>query len=135
MSMTDTIDKTQNRVGPVWLTAGTKHYNLYSLMFVAFFSIGLTSFINTFQGYILIENLQIPEGDRGSVTSYLSLLQEVIMIALLGPVGAFADKIGRKPIITAGFLLIAFGFFVYSSNIIQATFNSCETAISTIQQN
>ena len=48
------IDTSQQKVGPVWLTRGTSRYNLYSLLLVAFFSIGLTSFINTFQGYILI---------------------------------------------------------------------------------
>ena len=113
MSTTDAIDRTQQRVGPVWLTKGTSRYNLYSLLVVAFFSIGLTSFINTFQGYILTEHLNIDSEMQGSVTSYLSILQEIMMICLLGPMGALSDKIGRRPIMVAGYCLLALGFFLY----------------------
>ena len=35
------------------------------------------------------------------------------MIALLGPIGALADKIGRRPIYVAGFCLIATGYVLY----------------------
>lgn len=113
------IDRTGKNIGPLWLVPGVSYLNAYTLLFAAFVSIGLNSFLNAFQPYILTEHLGIPAGtefepgEQGRVTSVLGIIQEIMMISLLGPIGALADKIGRRPIYVAGFCLIATGYVLY----------------------
>ncbi len=113
------IDRSGNKLGPIWLVPGISYLNVYTLLFAAFVSIGLNSFLNAFQPYILTEHLNISAGtdlvpgEQGRVTSILSVIQEIMMISLLGPIGALADKIGRRPIFVAGFCLIAIGYVLY----------------------
>ena len=118
-SISAPIDPSGLKFGPIWLTPGVTFINAWTLLLVAFFSIGLTSFINVFQPYILTEHLGIPRGsllepgEQGQVTALLSLTQEVIMLSLLIPIGMAADKIGRRTIFALGFFLLAVGFTLY----------------------
>ena len=50
---------------------------------------------------------------QGQVTGKLSALQEVVLILSLGPIGAIADRIGRKPVYVFGLLATALGFALY----------------------
>jgi len=113
MSKIGVIDRSGEKVGPIWLVPGISKINIYSLLLVCFFSIGLNSFINIFQPYILSENLLLDIGVQGRVTSLMSGIQEVIAILFLAPIGALADKIGRRPVFATGFILIGTGFFLY----------------------
>ena len=113
------IDRTGNKLGPIWLVPGISYLNVYTLLFASFASIGLNSFLNAFQPYILTEHLnivagtQFEPGEQGRVTSLLGTIQEIMMILLLAPIGALADKIGRRPIYVAGFCFIALGYVLY----------------------
>ena len=107
------IDRSGQKVGPIWLVPGVSQVNLFSLLFVAFLSIGLTSFINIFQPYILSEHLMLDESSQGVFTSRMSLVQEIMAILLFSPIGALADKIGRRTIFAFGFSMMALGFFLY----------------------
>ena len=107
------IDQSGQKVGPIWLVPGISKVNLFSLLFVAFLSIGLTSFINIFQPYILSQHLMLDESSQGVFTSRMSLVQEIMAILLFSPIGALADKIGRRAIFAFGFSMMALGFFLY----------------------
>ena len=63
------IDRTGNNIGPIWLVPGVSYLNVYTLLFAAFVSIGLNSFLNAFQPYILEVNLQIPAGTASRARS------------------------------------------------------------------
>jgi MFS family permease len=85
---------------------------------VAFFLVGilgLTSFvfINVAQPYILEQHLGVPRSKQGSLSGSLMFLQEVIVLALIGALGAIADKIGRRPVFSIGFVFVALGLFLY----------------------
>jgi MFS family permease len=58
------------------------------------------------QPYLLTENLGIPADEQGRATSILALPYELAFMIMVGPLGALADRIGRRPIYVAGFLWV-----------------------------
>ncbi|MDH3976958.1 MAG: MFS transporter, partial [Gammaproteobacteria bacterium] len=69
--------------------------------------------INFIQPYILTAMLNLPSDQYGSTSGNLAVLHELIMILLTGPAGALADRIGRRRVLTAGYLIVAVGLAVY----------------------
>jgi len=61
----------------------------------------------------LLHLMGIPAEEQGSLTGMLAATQEVILIALLGFVGAVSDKVGRKAVYVFGFLATSLGFYLY----------------------
>ena len=55
----------------------------------------------------------IDRADQATLTGYLSAMQEVILIVMLGLMGAMADRYGRKPVYVFGLLATAVGFALY----------------------
>jgi MFS family permease len=102
-------------VWPVWLAPGIGKRNLFALYYAAFVMVGFLSLINVLQPYILIEHLNIPAGEEGSLTGVISFITESIMISLGFLVGAFSDRTGRNIVFTIGFLVLAAGFAVYAN--------------------
>ncbi|TXS96417.1 MFS transporter [Parahaliea maris] len=50
---------------------------------------------------------------QATITGMLGALQEIVLILLLAPVGAIADRIGRRPVYVFGMLVTAIGFALY----------------------
>jgi len=69
--------------------------------------------INFFQPYILTEMLGIPQEEQGVISANLAVLHELVMIVLVGPFGALADKIGRRVLFALGYFVTAAGLMVY----------------------
>jgi MFS family permease len=113
---------TQNfrRALGVELSAGTRPLHLWAYLLVAFVSSAYAGAMATLQPGLLAV-IGIKTQDQGLVTGVLSALQEVILILTLGPIGALADKIGRRPIYVFGLLMTALGFTLYpfASNVTQ----------------
>ncbi|MFV8819179.1 MFS transporter [Haliea sp. E17] len=61
----------------------------------------------------LLQVIGIPAVEQATLTGYLSALQEVVMILLMGPAGALADRYGRRPVYIFGMLVTATGFALY----------------------
>ena len=61
----------------------------------------------------LLQVMSIEQADQAVLTGYLSAMQEVILIALLGFVGVIADRYGRKPVYVFGLLATSLGFTLY----------------------
>ncbi|MCC5793498.1 MAG: MFS transporter [Chromatiales bacterium] len=95
------------KLGPIWLMPGITQRNALAYFLAAFFTIGTLAFVSNMQPYLLTENLGIPADERGRATSLLAIPYEIVFLALIGPLGALADRIGRRPIFVAGFLLVA----------------------------
>lgn len=80
------------------------HFLLASLI-----AIMLASFLPQMQAYLLTEFLQLPEAQHGRVSGLLNFGQEIVIILVVALVGPLSDKIGRKPLMAGGFLIMALG--------------------------
>ena len=97
----------------LWMMPGVSRLNVYTLLFGSFFGIAMMSFINASQPYLFTEILKIPESEQGSLAGDMTFYQEIVIILTIGLIGALSDKVGRKPIYGAAFLLIALGYILY----------------------
>ena len=94
------------KLGPIWLNPGISKRNALTYFYAAFFTIGMVAFLSFMQPYLLTENLKIPADEQGRATSLLALPYEFAYLLMVGPLGALADRIGRRPIYVTGFLWI-----------------------------
>lgn len=105
------------RFGPkrlnLWIAPGVSRLNMYTLLFGSFFGIAMMGFINASQPYLFTEVLNIPLDEQGPLAGNLTFVAELVVILTIGLVGALSDKIGRKPIWVAAFLLFGIGYFLY----------------------
>jgi MFS family permease len=101
------------RIGPFQLAPGVRRSHFWTLLYSSFITIGMLAGINLLQGYVLTEHLQVPPLEQGTVSGNLAFWQEIIAILLIAPCGVLADRIGRRPVMVAGMLIIAIGFALY----------------------
>ena len=103
----------ENRFGPVRLAPGYTAMNAGTYLLSACITIGMFAFIVFIQPYLINANLNVPAGEQGRLVGSLGFWGEFVSLALVAPIGALADKIGRRPVYAAGFLWLAAAFFVY----------------------
>lgn len=87
--------------------------NALSYLYAAFFTVGLFAFTSYFQPYLLNVNLALPEEVQGRTQSAINFANELLALLLVAPIGALADKVGRRPVYACGFLWLAAGFTLY----------------------
>ncbi|MGI9309639.1 MAG: MFS transporter, partial [Gammaproteobacteria bacterium] len=104
-----TIDDSQKKLGPIWLSPGVLPRHVLTLFYSAMFSIVFITFLNLVHPYVLHEHLGMPTEQQGNFTGNLYVVLELITIVFAIPLGVLSDRIGRRPIYTAGFLLLAIG--------------------------
>lgn len=101
------------RIGPLQMRLDVRHRHVYTLFFVSFFSIAMMNSVGIMQAYLFNEMLGIPANEQGSLTGTLLVVQELVVILLVGMAGAVSDRIGRPPVFATGFLLLALGYCLY----------------------
>jgi len=101
------------KLGYIWLQPGVSRLNGLTLLYVLFVSIGLLVFLNFQQPYVLEVMLGIPPERHGRVVGQMALVHELVLIALVGPFGAMADRIGRRKVLALGYLVMAAGYMAY----------------------
>ena len=101
------------KFGPLWLAPGVSRGNMTALLVGSFFTIGLMTTIGHSQAYIFTQHLGIPLDEQGGVAGTLTFYNELVILALVGGLGALSDRIGRRRIYAAGFLIIALGYVLY----------------------
>jgi MFS family permease len=106
-------DPNGTKLGYIWLQPGVTRLNGWTLLYVLFISIGLLVFLNFQQPYVLEVMLGIPESEHGRVIAKMGLVHELVLISLVGPFGALADRIGRRPVLAFGYLMITAGYMAY----------------------
>jgi len=87
--------------------------NVAAVLFGSFSTIALIVIMGLLQPYILNEILHTPTEAQGGVTGRLALLQEIITIALVGFMGAWSDRVGRRRVYVLGLTMLGLGYFVY----------------------
>lgn len=102
-----------SRLGPVHLQPGVSRGHAMTLLFAAFLSIGLLTFFKTMQPYLFNVTLHVPASEQGRITGILEFLQEIVVLLSIGPFGALADRIGRRPVYAAGFVLMGVGYALF----------------------
>lgn len=101
------------KLGYIWLQPGVSRLNGWTLLYVLFISIGLLVFLNFQQPYVLEVMLGIPKEEHGRVIAKMGLVHEIVLISLVGPFGALSDRIGRRPVLAFGYLMITAGYIAY----------------------
>ena len=107
-------DTATARLGPIRLQPGVSVGNGMTLLYAAFFSVCLLAFINFSQPYLLRVNLGVNPGEEGSLTAFLTVSQEIVVLLLVAPFGALSDRIGRRSVYVAGFVVIGLGYLLCS---------------------
>ncbi len=94
------------------LSEGVRRRHLLAYFCAAFISSSYAGALAMLQPGLL-QVMSIDRAQQATLTGYLSALQEVILIVLLGVMGALADRYGRKPVYIFGLLTTAIGFTLY----------------------
>lgn len=101
------IDRSQRRLGPIWLTPGIKPTNVLALFFAGMMTIVFVTGIGVLTPYLLVEHIKMPTSQQGNFIGTLTVYIEIIAIALVVPLGSLSDKLGRVPLWCTAFALIA----------------------------
>lgn len=101
------------KLGPIKILKGVSPINIATLFFASFFGIAVMSYMNSGQPLIFGEILGVAESDFGRLAGTLTFYHEIVVILFIAPIGALSDKIGRRPLYMAAFLLIGLGHFLY----------------------
>ena len=101
------------RLGYMRLQPGYTKINGMTLLFACLTGIPFLVVINFVQPYILSEMLNLPQEQQGSISGYLAILHEIIVLVLVSPLGALSDRIGRRRLLGAAYMLTAVGLMMY----------------------
>jgi MFS family permease len=94
------------------LSEGVQRRHLLAYFCAAFVSSSYAGALAMLQPGLL-QVMAIDPARQATLTGNLSAMQEVILIVLLGVMGALADRYGRKPVYIFGLLTTAAGFALY----------------------
>ena len=95
------------------LAPGTGDFNMVTFYWACLTGILLSTFVPQMQPYLLTEFLNIPESQQGVISGNLSFWGEIVIVLLVGVWGTLSDKLGRRPIMVAGYLIMTVGIFLY----------------------
>ena len=95
------------------LAPGVTTGHTWTLLYGAFFTIGLLTFVSIGTPLILNESLNIPIEEQGAVTGDLGFWTEVAQIMLFVAVGILADKIGRRSVYAVGLMIMGLAYLLY----------------------
>lgn len=109
----DTDDQHGLKFGPLRMRGGVTRKHVFTLFAVSFFSIAMMNSVGIMQAYLFNEILRIPPNEQGSLTGTLLVVQELVVLLLVGVAGALSDRIGRPPVFATGFALLAVGYCLY----------------------
>jgi len=108
-----TPDASGLKIGPYWIRPGLTRGNVAAVLFASLLSISMTVYLSLIQPYVLNEIVRVPEARQGTVTGSLVVMQELLAIAMVGFVGVWADRIGRRVMFAVGFLFMGAGYLLY----------------------
>jgi len=97
-------------LGPIQLAPGVRPAHVLAKLFIAFTGIAMLSGVSFLTPYLLTEHLNLPRGQQGAVTGDLSFWVEIVALCLFYPFGMLADRIGRRPVISFGLIMISIGY-------------------------
>jgi len=108
--VTTGIDRSQRKLGPIWLSPGITPLNTVTLFFAGMMTLVFVTTQGLMHPYLLHEHLKMPTQIQGDFTGNLTVLAEIVAIMVIVPAGLLSDRIGRRPIWVTGFLILAISF-------------------------
>jgi MFS family permease len=106
------VSANQKKFGPVKLAEGINPAHAGSFLFAAFLGICLTTFISTFQPYLLTVNLGLPEDQQGQVSGMALFAGECVLLVSSSLIGAWSDRIGRRGMFAGGMVILGMGWIL-----------------------
>lgn len=106
------IDRTQRRLGPIWLSPGVTPRHALTMFYSGMMTIVFITSIGIVFPYLLHEHLQMPASEQGNFTGNLIVIVEILVIALAVPVGVASDRWGRRVLYAGGFAILAVSLFL-----------------------
>ncbi len=104
---------TGQKLGPIELMPGVTRRNALCYLWAAFVSIGIFTYITTLQPFVLEVYVGVPPGERGAVSGDLQFWQEIVVLATVGLIGAWSDRVGRRTVYVLGFLVTGLAYAAY----------------------
>jgi len=101
------------QLGPLRLQPGVTYRHALTLFFVSYFAMAMLNSVGIMQAYLFNEMLRIPANEQGALTGTLLVVQELVVLLLVGLAGAVSDRAGRPPVFAVGFVLLAIGYCLY----------------------
>lgn len=101
------------RLGPIELMPGVTRRHVLCYLWAAFVSIGVFTYITTLQPFVLEVYVDIPPGERGVISGNLQFWQEIVVLATVGLIGAWSDRVGRRTVYVLGFLVTGLAYAAY----------------------
>ena len=92
-----------------WVRQGVGRGNFLTLLYGSLVSIALIVFVNIGQPYVLLENLKVDNAE-GKLTGSLVMAAEIVTLLTVGYVGVLNDRIGRKPLMLIGTLIMGLSY-------------------------
>ena len=99
--------------GPIRLVPGVTTGNAWAFMLASFFGIGMLTFVNIGQAYVMNEILGIPTNEQGTLSGNLAFATEIVVLCVVGGFGVASDRIGRRPVIVVGLIAMAIAYVLY----------------------
>lgn len=104
------VDRSQRRLGPIWLSPGITPLNVLVLFYSCALTIVFVTSLGLLYPYLLHEHLQMPTEVQGDFTGNLTVISEIVTIVIVVLAGTFSDRLGRRPLYVAGFVVVAISF-------------------------
>ena len=102
-------------LGPLRLTSGTTTRHLLVYYVASVTALVLFTFAPQAQPFVLTELLGIAESEQGVLSGNVSLFAEIVILFSIGAWGVVSDRLGRRIVFGAGFLLMGLGSFLTAS--------------------
>jgi MFS family permease len=100
------IDRSQRKLGPIWLSAGIKPRNVIALFYACAMTIVFVTTLGLLHPYLLHEHLKMPTEIQGDFTGNLTVMTEIAAILVVVLAGLLSDRFGRRPLYVGGFLIV-----------------------------
>jgi MFS family permease len=112
-----------HKFGPVRLAPGVTRGHVAAYLWAAFVSIGMFTYASALQPFILKVNIGVPSDQTGVVSGNLQFWQEMVGLLVIGMIGAWSDRVGRRVVYILGFLVtaLAYAAFPFANDIGQLT--------------
>lgn len=101
------------KFGSLALAPGVSRGHVRTLLFAAFTTLGLVTFIGVATPYVLNANLHIPQAEQGRLSGNLVVWTEITQLLTFSLFGVIADRIGRRQVYALGYLVLAIGYALY----------------------